>query len=339
MGIARTLGATAKNTTATTTLAFAAASQTNGQKIVVAVSIALGSGASVSGISDGTNTYTLQSAQSYNGTVRAEVWVATVTGATASRTITITFSASTLAAAAYEEVSGSTAIGNIAVAASGTGGPISINQALQDNGSWAMTAVAWVLASGDVPVNGVEGNWQQTVTSATVTTVGVGLVEIPCQFAITVAAMATIPAGKDWVAVSIELRTGVAPLTIGPSKGSSHTHLGTNWRKTSAEYTVTGATPVPVAQVLQGGTLGIAYTETISTQGGASPYSYTVISGALPSGTSLNSSTGVISGTPTAIGTYNFMIKVTDANGSTGTQAFQIVIANPPSGGNYCIIY
>ena len=110
-------------------------------------------------------------------------------------------------------------------------------------------------------------------------------------------------------------------------------------QKVSSPPLITGATPVPVAQALQGGTLGIAYSETISTQGGASPYTYTVITGALPTGTSLNSSTGVISGTPTAVGTYNFTIKVTDSNGSTGTQAFQITIANPPSGGNFCVVY
>lgn len=98
---------------------------------------------------------------------------------------------------------------------------------------------------------------------------------------------------------------------------------------------ITGANPVPVAQVLQTGTLGIAYSETISAQGGVSPYVFSVTTGALPSGTSLNPSTGIISGTPTLAGTYNFTIKVTDANVATGTQGFQIIVSSPAGGGSF----
>src|ERR1700688_2701992 len=82
-------------------------------------------------------------------------------------------------------------------------------------------------------------------------------------------------------------------------------------------------TPVPVAVVLQGGTNGTAYSETISAQGGSgSGYVYALQSGSLPTSTSLNTSTGVISGTPTVNGTYTFTIKVTDSLGNVGTQNF-----------------
>jgi large repetitive protein len=91
---------------------------------------------------------------------------------------------------------------------------------------------------------------------------------------------------------------------------------------------------VPVASALAGGTLGTAYSETIGVQGGSSPYSFSVSSGSLPTGTSLNSSTGVISGSPSGIGTFAFTISVTDANGVTGAQAFTISISVPVSG-NY----
>jgi hypothetical protein len=61
-----------------------------------------------------------------------------------------------------------------------------------------------------------------------------------------------------------------------------------------------------------------------------SPYTFSLAGGTLPSGTSLNASTGVISGTLTTAGTYSFTIGVTDANGLYNTQAFQIVVtANP----------
>lgn len=92
-----------------------------------------------------------------------------------------------------------------------------------------------------------------------------------------------------------------------------------------------GSAPVPVAAVLAGGLTGASYSETISDVGGVSPYSYALASGALPTGLSL-SSAGVISGTPTATGTFTFTVQVTDANGSTGTTTFQIIIAAPSSG-------
>ena len=48
--------------------------------------------------------------------------------------------------------------------------------------------------------------------------------------------------------------------------------------------------------------------------------------GTLPAGITLNASTGVLAGTPTAGGTSNFTIKVTDATGQTATQATAITI-------------
>lgn len=101
-----------------------------------------------------------------------------------------------------------------------------------------------------------------------------------------------------------------------------------------------GSLPVPAAKVLKGGTTGAAYSETIDeTTGGVSPYTFAVTSGALPTGLSLNSSTGVISGTPSATGTFDFTVTVTDANGSTGSTNFEIVIAAPSSGAsNYAFI-
>lgn len=84
--------------------------------------------------------------------------------------------------------------------------------------------------------------------------------------------------------------------------------------------------PVPVGAALQGGTVGTAYSETITAQGGTSPYTFAVISGSLLGGLSLNPSTGVISGTPLAATTSSFTIGVTDANGNSGSQGFTITI-------------
>lgn len=78
------------------------------------------------------------------------------------------------------------------------------------------------------------------------------------------------------------------------------------------------------------GTVGFSYSLTLSASGGQSPYTWSLISGALPSGLSLNPSTGVLSGVPTASGTSNFTVQATDSSGPavTGNMPLAIVV-NP----------
>jgi hypothetical protein len=73
---------------------------------------------------------------------------------------------------------------------------------------------------------------------------------------------------------------------------------------------ITG-TPVTTA------TQNSAYTGfTASATGGKTPYTFALV-GTWPAGISVNSSTGAVSGTPTASGTFsNLSVKATDANGS-----------------------
>ena len=80
---------------------------------------------------------------------------------------------------------------------------------------------------------------------------------------------------------------------------------------------------------LPGGTVGAAYSQTIAATGGVAPYSWSISSGTLPSGLSIGSSTGVISGTPTTAGTSNFTVRVQDSQGTpdSDTQALSIVIS------------
>lgn len=80
------------------------------------------------------------------------------------------------------------------------------------------------------------------------------------------------------------------------------------------------------------GVVGVAYSSEVTVSGGTSPYTFAVISGALPDGLSLNASTGTITGTPTVAGTFSFTIRVTDHDGLTGeTPGCGIIIdAAPP---------
>ena len=63
---------------------------------------------------------------------------------------------------------------------------------------------------------------------------------------------------------------------------------------------------------LPNATVGKAYSATIAVTGGKSPYTFTAES-ALPAGLKLNSTTGVISGTPTKTDTFTFAVKIVDS--------------------------
>jgi hypothetical protein len=80
---------------------------------------------------------------------------------------------------------------------------------------------------------------------------------------------------------------------------------------------------------LPGGTIGVAYSQTITGSGGAAPYTFAVTAGGLPAGLTL-SAAGVLAGTPTTAGSSTFTIRGTDANGCFAELAYTIVIVAAP---------
>lgn len=83
----------------------------------------------------------------------------------------------------------------------------------------------------------------------------------------------------------------------------------------------------PTSGLLPTGMLNRNYSYQIGISGGTSPYTWNIIAGSLPSGLSLNSSTGVVQGTPLTTGAFSFTVQVTDSNSLNGTQSFTIEIA------------
>ncbi len=75
------------------------------------------------------------------------------------------------------------------------------------------------------------------------------------------------------------------------------------------------------------GQVGNTYTSSLIASGGTSPYTYSITAGALPPGLALNTTSGVITGIPTAAGTFNFTAKVVDSVGTTGTHAASVSCA------------
>ena len=80
---------------------------------------------------------------------------------------------------------------------------------------------------------------------------------------------------------------------------------------------------------LPSGLVGIAYGQTLMANGGTPPYSWSVVSNALPAGLTLSGD--VISGTPGAAGTTAFLVRVSDANSASATATLSLTITPPRS--------
>jgi hypothetical protein len=90
---------------------------------------------------------------------------------------------------------------------------------------------------------------------------------------------------------------------------------------------------------LPAGTVLTPYSQTLTATGGVLPYAWSVNGGSLPTGLTINSATGAISGTPTASGTFSFTAQVTDAtlssyarNLSIATEALPVRYGDPGGG-------
>ncbi len=107
----------------------------------------------------------------------------------------------------------------------------------------------------------------------------------------------------------------------------------------TANLSIVVSSPPPLAVnttsgSLPAGTLNFAYPSTnVSASGGIQPYTWSITVGALPGGLSLDPSTGIISGTPSASGTFNFTVQVKDSVNSTATAALSIIVNAAPCAG------
>ena len=85
--------------------------------------------------------------------------------------------------------------------------------------------------------------------------------------------------------------------------------------------------PLTISTVspLADGVKSAALSRSLAATGGASPYTWSLLSGALPGGVTLGGS-GLLSGTPSATGAFNFVAKVTDSGGRIDTKAFALAV-------------
>ena len=79
---------------------------------------------------------------------------------------------------------------------------------------------------------------------------------------------------------------------------------------------------------LPDGAYGVPFSQTLSASGGTAPYLFSVTSGVLPGGLTL-STNGLLSGTPTSGGTYNFFASAADATGCSASRAYSLTVPCP----------
>ena len=150
----------------------------------------------------------------------------------------------------------------------------------------------------------------------------------------------SISAGSLPAGLAFDAATGVIEgVPAGPVGASNFTVLATDSQQPAdtaskaLSINIKPADLVITTTSLPDGTVGVAYSETLTAAGGVTPYTWSIASGSLPSGLSLNSSTGQISGTPTTAGTSNFTARVTDSQvpADTADQPLSIIVSAAPT--------
>ena len=159
-------------------------------------------------------------------------------------------------------------------------------------------------SSGGIVFDGNQGTVYGKVTLDESLTIGEGE-----SLTIPEGASLTVPDGKTLTNNGTVTTTGSGSLTNNGTINNSGTLPGT----------ISGNQPPKITTTsLPDGKEYTAYNETL--QADNDPTQWSVTSGSLPAGLTLNSGTGVISGTPTVDGTFNFTVKATNDGGSDGEQ-------------------
>jgi autotransporter-associated beta strand protein len=180
--------------------------------------------------------------------------------------------------------------------------------------------VNWVLGlSPALPANTINVVYNQTldITGGSGTYSGLTVTGLPTGLSASVSGTQITISGTPTVA-------GVFPLSITLHDDANNSDSTV----ASASLTINPAPSITTSSLPNGNEI-MAYNQSISATGGTAPLTFSLSAGVLPAGLSLDSSTGVLSGTPSAGsgGSYPFTVQVTDAVGAVASQAYTVAIS------------
>ena len=194
------------------------------------------------------------------------------------------------------------------------GPPVSISatggapQSAPINSPFASPLAAKVTDAGANPVPGINVTFTAPANGASGSFTGA-------------TATATVATNAQGIATSPAFTANSTPGTYNVTAAVAGVQGSANFSLTNlpAPLTIT-TTSLPSSQ------LGVAYSQTLAATGGTTPFTWSIVSGTLPAGLTLNASTGVISGTPTTPQTANFTVKVTDSETPAVSQTASLSI-------------
>ena len=130
---------------------------------------------------------------------------------------------------------------------------------------------------------------------------------------------------------TITLTTPFVNIDLVKISFSAANTLGMSLGSVSAEkYTQPPVTIAPAT--LPNPQVGKPYSQSITPGGGmGAPFAFAVTAGTLPMGLSLNATTGIITGTPTAAGPAAFTIRVADGGANFASQAYSVTTIAAPA--------
>ncbi len=198
----------------------------------------------------------------------------------------------------------------------GTGSPSA------SSNSVSPSAPPLTLSPSTLPSSAIGSAYSQSVTASNGTA--------PYTYAITAGAL---PAGLSFNSASgaiTGMPTGAGTFVFTVTATDAHGVQGSQ----AYSFNVGAPTLVLSPSNVPAATATSPYSQTISASGGTAPYTFAIVSGSLPTGLTLNSATGVLSGTPTVSGNFPFSVSVTDSSTGTGapysaTRSYTLTVNTP----------
>jgi large repetitive protein len=213
----------------------------------------------------------------------------------------------------------------------------------QDTGLVAGTTFGYSIAA-------ILDSWQSSEVTTSGTTLGVATNSLPgadlgTTYSFTPAAIGgsgtytswalagSLPAGLSFTAATGKIHG--TPTATGTTSGMVLTvtdSTGATASSGSLSITVSPAPAVNTTTLATATQTEAGYSQTLASSGGTAPITWSISSGALPTGLSLTASTGVISGTVGASAvSKTFTVKATDGAGGSGTASLTITVNKVPT--------